>query len=88
MAILLTLASANQDLVQDGLRVLCTPKTRMAPVNSWFLSGYRMALILCGVTLLIADHFDWTITYIAMASLMLFGCLCTPYQFEGPQLQW
>ena len=69
-------ASANQDLVLDGLRLLNASKENLAMHNTWFLSGYRLGLLLAGgLSLIIADHFNWNLAYGFCGSLLLLGSL-------------
>lgn len=85
LAILLALASANQDLVQDGLRIIVNTPEKLATVNAWFISGYRLAIVISGgIVLIIADHYSWQFAYLSMAGLMLSGSIALNFVPKPP----
>lgn len=82
VAVVTGFATATQDIVIDAWRIEVVDKERqgqMAVAVQW---GYRGAMIAAGaVPLLLAERFNWNISYLFMAAAMLVGVaatLCAP----------
>lgn len=71
-------AGATQDSVVDAYRIEIAPVESQAALAATYTLGYRIGLILSGAgALYIAEFRDWTLAYLAMASLMLFPIIAT-----------
>lgn len=84
--LLLTIASATQDVAADAYRIDVTPAPERAAAASVFVMGYRIALALLGAGTLIAGevasrHFGpaigWAMTFAALAAVMALASLGT-----------
>ncbi|PHY19082.1 MFS transporter [Caulobacter sp. BP25] len=77
-AVITGFATATQDIVIDAWRIEVVDTERqgqMAVAVQW---GYRGAMIIAGaVPLLLAEHFNWNISYLFMALAVLIGVLAT-----------
>ena len=77
-AVVTGFATATQDIVIDAWRIEVVDTERqgqMAVAVQW---GYRGAMIMAGaVPLLLAERFNWNISYLFMAVAMLIGVLAT-----------
>jgi len=75
LALMLATVSASQDIVIDAYRAdILSPVERGAGA-AVSVFGYRMAMMVSGaLALILADRFDWRLTYGIMAGLML-ACL-------------
>lgn len=77
-AVITGFATATQDIVIDAWRIEVVDTERqgqMAVAVQW---GYRGAMIMAGaVPLLLAERFNWNISYLFMALAMLIGVLAT-----------
>ena len=77
-AVIVGFATATQDIVIDAWRIEVVDTERqgqMAVAVQW---GYRGAMIAAGaVPLLLAEHFNWNISYLVMAGAMIVGVLAT-----------
>ncbi|MBM3512750.1 MAG: AmpG family muropeptide MFS transporter [Alphaproteobacteria bacterium] len=73
-AVLTGFASATQDIVVDAWRIEVAGESEqgaMAAAHAW---GYRVALVIAGaIPLLLADAFNWAVSYGVMAALMIVG---------------
>jgi len=78
LALMLTTASASQDIAIDAYRAdILLPSERGAGA-AVSVFGYRMAMMVSGAfALILADRFDWRLTYGIMAGLMLACLLAT-----------
>jgi MFS transporter, PAT family, beta-lactamase induction signal transducer AmpG len=87
LALILSFFSASQDIVIDAYRTdILHPEERGAGA-AVAVMGYRIALLISGsLSLIIADQIGWPGTYIAMAGIMLIGCLTTILAPEPPQV--
>jgi PAT family beta-lactamase induction signal transducer AmpG len=87
LALILSLFSASQDIVIDAYRTdILHPEERGAGA-AVAVMGYRLALLISGsLSFIIADQIGWPGTYIAMAGIMLIGCLTTILSPEPPQV--
>jgi PAT family beta-lactamase induction signal transducer AmpG len=78
VAVIVGFATATQDIVIDAWRIEVVDTDRqgqMAVAVQW---GYRGAMIMAGaVPLLLAEHFNWNISYLVMAGAMVIGVLAT-----------
>ena len=80
VAVVVGFTTATQDIVIDAWRIEVVDTERqgqMAVAVQW---GYRGAMIMAGaVPLLLAERFNWNISYLCMAIAMLIGVLATLY---------
>ncbi|MGV8931684.1 MAG: AmpG family muropeptide MFS transporter [Luteimonas sp.] len=71
-------AGATQDSVVDAYRIEIAPASAQAALAATYTLGYRIGMILAGAgALYLADYRDWTLAYLAMASLMALPILTT-----------
>lgn len=78
LALMLSTVSASQDIVIDAYRAdILLPSERGAGA-AVSVFGYRMAMMVSGAfALILADHFDWRLTYGILAGVMLACLLAT-----------
>lgn len=73
-AVMVSFASANQDIVIDAWRIEAADKERQGPMAAAYQWGYRISMVVAGVApLLLADFVSWSFSYGVMAALMLIG---------------
>ncbi len=73
-AVMVGFASANQDIVIDAWRIEAADDARQGPMAAAYQWGYRIAMIVAGaVPLILAEAYSWSLSYAAMAALMLVG---------------
>lgn len=84
LVLLVTLASASQDIVVDAYRAEILRPSELGPGASAGVIGYQLGLLACGsLALLLADHlpgdmnFKWRFAYLSMAGLLLIGIVAT-----------
>lgn len=78
LAILLAFISATQDIVVDAQRVEYLPLPLHALGASLAVLGYRLALLISGgLSLILAQHIGFALTYRIMGVLMLLGVWAT-----------
>ena len=76
--IVLSFASATQDIVIDAYRIESLKDNEQGLGAASYQLGYRVALIAAGAgALLMADTAGWSLTYFFMAGLMCSGALLT-----------
>ncbi|HMS86000.1 MAG TPA: MFS transporter [Nitrospira sp.] len=75
-AVLVAFLAASLDIVFDAYRTdTLQPHERGLGAAVW-VNGYRVALLASGAgALALADHVGWQMTYLAMASIMVFGVI-------------
>ncbi len=80
VALLIAFLSASQDTAIDAYRTdVLLPEERGVGA-AYFIFAYRMAMLVSGaLTLVVADHLGWRITYQIMAVVMLLLTLTTPF---------
>lgn len=84
-ALLVAFASATQDVVVDGWRIDAAPTSRQGMMGAMYQLGYRLAMLCSGAgALYMADFFDWSSAYLAMAALTLIGISAT-FLTPGPE---
>lgn len=77
-AVLVAFSSATQDIALDAFRIESAPTEKQAVLAAMYQGGYRIAMLVAGAgTLYIAEYWDWTAAYIAMAGLMSVGMVTT-----------
>jgi PAT family beta-lactamase induction signal transducer AmpG len=65
---------ATQDIVIDAWRIEAADDSRHGAMAAAYQMGYRVAMIVAGaVPLVLADLYNWNISYAVMAALMGFG---------------
>ncbi|HRD29621.1 MAG TPA: permease [Caulobacter sp.] len=73
-AVMVSFASANQDIVIDAWRIEAADDARQGPMAAAYQWGYRIAMIVAGAApLILAELYSWRISYAAMAALMILG---------------
>lgn len=83
LAALLAFFSATLDIAIDAHRTEYLPVQEHALGASFAIFGYRMALLLAGgLSLVIAAHWGWVISYRCMGSLMIIGISATIFSKE------
>lgn len=74
VALAVAFFSASQDIVIDAYRVELLTENERAFGAALLATGYRIALLISGgLALIMADHYGWRVTYIAMSFFMLIG---------------
>lgn len=75
-AVLVGFFGATQDIVIDAWRIEAADDSRQGAMAAAYQWGYRVALIVAGaVPLILADLYDWNLSYAVMAALMGLGVL-------------
>jgi len=73
-AVLVGFFGATQDIVIDAWRIEVTNVERQGVMASAYQLGYRVAVIVAGaVPLVLADAYNWNLSYAVMAALMGIG---------------
>ncbi|MFN3584443.1 AmpG family muropeptide MFS transporter [Phenylobacterium sp.] len=73
-AVFVGFTSASQDIVIDAWRIEAADTERQGALAAAYQWGYRIAMIVAGAApLLLADAFNWHVSYAVMAALMLVG---------------
>ncbi len=75
-AVLVGFFGATQDIVIDAWRIEAADDSRHGAMAASYQMGYRVAQIVAGaVPLVLADLYNWNLSYAVMAGLMLFGVI-------------
>lgn len=76
LGFLLAFCSATQDIALDAYRTdILSAQQRGAGTASW-VAGYRIGMLVSGgLTLIMADHWGWTVAYCCMAMLVFFSLI-------------
>ncbi|MFC3080209.1 AmpG family muropeptide MFS transporter [Phenylobacterium terrae] len=73
-AVFVGFTAATQDIVIDAWRIEAASTEKQGAMAAAYQWGYRIAMITAGAApLLLADAFNWNISYGVMAALMLVG---------------
>lgn len=73
-AVLVGFFGATQDIVIDAWRIEATDDSRQGAMAAAYQWGYRIAIIVAGaVPLVLAEQFNWSLSYAVMAALMGVG---------------
>lgn len=73
-AVLVGFAGATQDIVIDAWRIEAVDESRQGAMAAAYQWGYRGAMITAGaVPLLLAEAYNWNLSYAVMAALMGIG---------------
>ena len=73
-AVLVGFSGATQDIVIDAWRIEAADDTRHGAMAAAYQWGYRIAIIVAGaVPLVLADLYNWNLSYAVMAALMGIG---------------
>jgi len=73
-AVLVGFAGATQDIVIDAWRIEAAEPTQQGIMAAAYQWGYRIAMIVAGAApLALAEIYDWSFSYAAMAGLMVVG---------------
>lgn len=85
-AVFVGFSSATQDIVIDAWRIEAAEESRQGAMAAAYQWGYRLAMITAGAApLLLAEAFNWNVSYAVMAALMgvgMLGVIAAPK--EGP----
>jgi PAT family beta-lactamase induction signal transducer AmpG len=75
-AVLLTFASASQDVVIDAYRVEILPERQQGAGAAMIVAGYRIGMLAAGAgALFLAEALPWPLVYTAMAGLVGVGVI-------------
>jgi PAT family beta-lactamase induction signal transducer AmpG len=75
-AVLVGFFGATQDIVIDAWRIEAADDSRHGAMAAAYQMGYRVAMIVAGaVPLVLADLYNWNLSYAVMAALMGFGVM-------------
>jgi PAT family beta-lactamase induction signal transducer AmpG len=92
LALLIAFISASQDISIDAHRTDLLKATERASGTAFYVTGYRLAMLIAGgFALIIAEEYGWRITYIMMAVMMGIGIIATliapepTYQAAAPK---
>lgn len=73
-AVFVAFCAATQDVCVDAYRIQAVKPDMQGVVTSAYIAGYRLAILVSGAgALLIADDFNWQVSYQVMAGLMAIG---------------
>ncbi|MGD8589383.1 MAG: MFS transporter [Chromatiales bacterium] len=73
-ALLVAFSSATQDITIDAYRIEVVDTEYQGAMAATYVFGYRLALLMAGAgAFYLAEYFSWSLSYTAMASLMLVG---------------
>ncbi|WP_421730916.1 AmpG family muropeptide MFS transporter [Brevundimonas sp.] len=73
-AVLVGFFGATQDIVIDAWRIEAADDSRHGAMAAAYQMGYRVAMIVAGaVPLVLAELYNWNLSYAVMAGLMAFG---------------
>ena len=76
LALLVAFCSATQDITIDAFRIESDVDEYQAALAGTYVIGYRLAILVAGAgALYIADFWNWTVAYLAMAACMAVGML-------------
>lgn len=86
LVFLAAFAGATQDVVVDAYRIEIAPPETQGALAATYTLGYRLALLVSGAfALILADHINWTLIYLFMASLLPGLMLVTILLAKEPQ---
>jgi len=75
--------SATQDIVIDAFRIEKLKPNEQAAGAASYVYGYRIGMLASGAgALYLASSYSWSVTYIAMAGLILVGSVATLFSKE------
>lgn len=73
-ALLASFSSATQDIALDAWRIEAVEIERQGAMAANYQLGYRLGMLVSGAgALFLADAYDWSLTYLAMAACMGVG---------------
>ena len=73
-ALLVAFSSATQDIAIDAWRIEAEVEDVQGAMSATYILGYRVALLVAGAgALFLAEAWNWTLAYLAMAGLMTVG---------------
>ena len=88
LAVLVGFAGATQDIAIDAWRIESVEKSRYGVMASAYQLGYRVAMIVSGaVPLILADVFNWNLSYAVMAAVMGVGLLAVVLAPREPTVE-
>ena len=71
-------ASATQDIAMDAWRIEVSDDHEQGAMVAAYTWGYRIARLIAGVVpLIVAQAFNWSLSYFVMAAMMLIGVAAT-----------
>lgn len=75
-ALLVAFSSATQDVAIDAYRIEAVDEEFQGAMSATYIFGYRLALLAAGAgALYLAEYFDWSFAYQAMACLLILGVI-------------
>jgi PAT family beta-lactamase induction signal transducer AmpG len=78
LAVMVGFFSATQDIVIDAWRIEVVGSEKQGAMAAAYQWGYRVAMIIAGVVpLILAEIFDWHISYAVMAGVMGIGVIAS-----------
>ncbi|MFN3858854.1 MAG: AmpG family muropeptide MFS transporter [Caulobacter sp.] len=76
LAVLVGFFSATQDIVIDAWRIEVVDKEKQGAMAAAYQWGYRIAMVIAGVVpLVLAEAFNWNLSYAVMAAVMGLGAV-------------
>lgn len=88
VALVLAFFSASQDICLDAYRTEILSEQARGLGNAFFVTGYRLGVLLAGsVALIMAAILGWQVTYLMMALLMALAVLVTMISPEPARLE-
>lgn len=82
-AVFVAFCAATQDVCVDAYRIQAVKSEMQGIVTSAYIAGYRLAILVAGAgALLIADDFNWQVSYQVMAALMVVGVVTVLWMRE------
>lgn len=74
LAVAVAFLSASQDIVIDAFRIESLEVDQQGAGAAVYIGGYRIAMLTSGAgALILAQYFDWQVSYLAMAALVGIG---------------
>lgn len=84
-ALLVAFSSSTQDVALDAFRIEAVEDSLQGAMSASYIFGYRVALLFAGAgSLYLAEWYDWSLSYSAMALMMAVGILAT-FWCQEPQ---
>lgn len=85
LAFAVACCSASQDIAFDAWRTEVLPARERGLGTALSVTGYRLAMLVSGaLALLLADHYGWPNTYLALAALMAMSLAVTAWAPSEP----
>jgi PAT family beta-lactamase induction signal transducer AmpG len=86
-AVVVAFSSSTQDVAIDAYRIEVAVDQYQGAMSAAYIFGYRVALLVAGAgALLIAEDFNWSMSYLVMASCVAIGMLTVLLMNEPEQV--